>query len=151
MIRIAMWSGPKNLSTAMMYAFAARGDCAVVVEPFYASYLAQTGLEHPMQEVILAAQPTDPKILATSLCGFIRNGLPHFYQKHMTHHMLPDTPREWMHEITHVFLIRHPARVIASYAAKRENPTRRPEADLVTLVRGDRVVLYGPNAAVAER
>jgi len=106
----------------MMYAFVARGDCAVVDEPLYAAYLAQTGLEHPMQEVILAAQPTDPKIIATSLCGSIRNGLPHFYQKHMTHHMLSDTPREWTHEMTHIFLIRYPARVIASYVAKLENP-----------------------------
>ena len=59
-IRIAMWSGPRNLSTAMMYAFAARGDCAVTDEPFYAAYLATTGFDHPMRAEVLASQPRDP-------------------------------------------------------------------------------------------
>ena len=66
-IRIAMWSGPRNLSTAMMYSFAARGDCAVVDEPFYAAYLALSGLPHPMRAEILAAQPNDPAGVAEAL------------------------------------------------------------------------------------
>ncbi len=122
-MRIAAWSGPRNLSTAMMYAFGARGDCAVVDEPFYAAYLAKTGLDHPMKPAILAAQPTDPAEVVQRITGPIPRGRAHFYQKHMTHHMLPDIPRDWMRDMVHVFLIRHPARVIASYAAKRENPT----------------------------
>lgn len=121
-MKIAMWSGPRNLSTAMMYAFAARGDCAVVDEPFYAAYLARTGLEHPMREEILASQPTDPDIVAEGLVGANPGGKPHYYQKHMTHHMVPGMPRDWMAEVVNVFLIRHPARVVASYAAKREGP-----------------------------
>ncbi|AVO37822.1 sulfotransferase family protein [Pukyongiella litopenaei] len=121
-MRIAMWSGPRNLSTAMMYAFAARGDCAVVDEPLYAAYLAQTGLDHPMREAILAAQSADPDRVIGDLLGDIPGGKPHFYQKHMSQHMLPGIDRSWQGQMRNVFLIRHPARVIASYAAKRENP-----------------------------
>jgi len=122
-MRIAMWSGPRNLSTALMYAFAQRGDCAVVDEPFYAAYLAATGIGHPMRAEIVAAGEPDPHRVAAALSGPIPAGRPHFYQKHMTLHLLPGFPRGWMHDCRHVFLIRHPARVVASYAAKREAPT----------------------------
>ena len=121
-MRIAMWSGPRNLSTAMMYAFAARGDCAVVDEPFYAAYLHRTGLDHPMRAEILAAQPTDPAQVVAQLTGSVPGDLPHFYQKHMVHHMVEGVDRGWMREMRNVFLIRHPARVVASYARKREAP-----------------------------
>lgn len=120
-IRIALWSGPRNLSTAMMYAFAARGDCAVTDEPFYAAYLAATGLEHPMRDSVLASQPQDPAQVV--LTGPAPGGQPIWYQKHMTQHMLPEMPLDWMAECRHAFLIRHPARVIASYTRKREQPT----------------------------
>ncbi len=122
-MRIAMWSGPRNLSTAMMYAFGNRGDCAVVDEPFYAAYLALTGLQHPMREDILESQSQDADEVAASLVGQVPAAKPYFYQKHMTQHMIDGVPRDWMREVTNLFLIRHPARVIASYAAKRENPT----------------------------
>jgi len=120
-IRIAMWSGPRNLSTAMMYAFAARGDCDASDEPFYAAYLALTGLAHPMRDQVLASQPDDPAHVR--LTGPAPGGAPIWYQKHMVHHMLPQMPRDWFGQCRHAFLIRHPARVIASYAAKREAPT----------------------------
>ncbi|WP_420396342.1 HAD family hydrolase [Nioella sp.] len=122
-MKIAMWSGPRNLSTAMMYAFGNRADCAVVDEPFYAAYLAKTGLDHPMTTQILAAQPHDPQVVAAALSGPNPDGKPHWYQKHMTQHMIAGVPRLWMRDVVNVFLIRHPARVIASYAAKRENPS----------------------------
>ncbi|WP_116132878.1 HAD family hydrolase [Tropicimonas sp. IMCC34043] len=122
-MRIAMWSGPRNLSTAMMYAFGNRADCAATDEPFYAAYLARTGLDHPMRAEILASQPQDPAEVAAQIMGPIPGGRPHWYQKHMTHHMVPGVPRDWMAEVVNVFLLRHPARVIASYAEKRENPT----------------------------
>ncbi len=122
-MRIAMWSGPRNLSTAMMYAFAARGDCAVSDEPFYAAYLAATGLDHPMRAEILATQDTDPAKVAAACLGTAPDGRPVFYQKHMTHHMIPAFDRSFMRRCANVFLIRHPARVIASYAKKRERPT----------------------------
>lgn len=118
-----MWSGPRNLSTAMMYAFGARGDFAVVDEPFYAAYLVQTGLTHPMREEIIAAQPNDPREVVANLLGPIPGGRPHFYQKHMTQHMIPAIPRGWIGQVTNVFLIRHPARVAASFSAKYDSPT----------------------------
>ncbi|WP_420014150.1 HAD family hydrolase [Tateyamaria sp.] len=119
--RIAMWSGPRNLSTAMMYSFGARGDARVVDEPFYAAYLAATGLDHPMGMQIMASQPMDPADVVKSLFSPVSE--PIFYQKHMTHHMLPDWRMDWLADVKNVFLIRHPARVIASYARKREGPT----------------------------
>ncbi|MEX0283824.1 MAG: HAD family hydrolase [Paracoccaceae bacterium] len=122
-MRIAMWSGPRNLSTAMMYSFASRGDCAVWDEPFYAAYLAITGLQHPLTAEILEAHENDPAEVAAMCAGPIPDGQPHFYLKLMTHHMLDDIPLDWAADYTHVHLIRHPARVISSYSAKRENPT----------------------------
>lgn len=119
--RIAMWSGPRNLSTAMMYSFAARGDSRVADEPFYAAYLAETGADHPMREAVLASQSTDATDVARSLTSPVSE--PIFYQKHMTHHMLPHWSLDWMAQVKNVFLIRHPVRVVASYAAKREAPT----------------------------
>src|SRR5271157_3478903 len=95
-IRIAMWSGPRNISTAMMRAFENRPDTAVVDEPFYAAYLARTGLDHPLRAEVLAAQPTDPNAVVAHLLGPVPGGKPLFYQKHMTHHMLPGFDRDWI-------------------------------------------------------
>jgi len=122
-MRIAMWSGPRNLSTAMMYAFGARDDMAVIDEPFYAAYLAATGLKHPMRAAILESQPSDPDAVVRALTGPIPAERPHFYQKHMCQHMLPGFPRGWMAQVTNVFLVRHPARVIESFGKKYDNPT----------------------------
>ena len=122
-MRIAMWSGPRNLSTAMMYAFGNRPDTAVWDEPFYAAYLAATGLDHPMRAEILKAGDSDPKRIAARCQGPSPGGKSVFYQKHMTHHMLPTFPLDWLENTTSIFLIRRPERVVASYHAKRENPT----------------------------
>jgi len=122
-MKIAMWSGPRNLSTAMMYAFAARGDCAVSDEPFYAAYLSATGIDHPMRAEVIASQPTDPAKVAARCIGPNPDNQPHWYQKHMTLHMIPAFDRGFLRELTNVFLLRHPARVIASYVKKREAPT----------------------------
>jgi hypothetical protein len=78
-MHIAMWSGPRNLSTAMMYAFAARPDFAVMDEPFYAAYLAQTGLDHPMRAEILASQPTETNAVIEQISGTIPGQKPHLY------------------------------------------------------------------------
>jgi hypothetical protein len=121
--RIAMWSGPRNLSTAMMYAFAARGDCAVWDEPFYAAYLDATGIDHPMRDEIIAAHEADPDRVAAACKGPIPGGKALHYQKHMTMHMIAGFDRRWMRACRNVFLIRHPARVVASYARKREGAT----------------------------
>lgn len=122
-MKIAMWSGPRNLSTAMMYAFAARGDCAVSDEPFYAAYLHATGIIHPMRDAVIASQPTDPAKVAAICTGPNPDGQPHWYQKHMTMHMIPAFDRGFLRDLTNVFLLRHPARVIASYVKVREAPT----------------------------
>jgi hypothetical protein len=122
-MKIAMWSGPRNLSTAMMYAFAARGDCAVWDEPFYAPYLAATGADHPMAAEILAAHETDPAVVAAACAGPVPEGRAHWYMKHMPHHMVAGFPLAWAGGCVNVHLIRHPARVIASYAEKRGEMT----------------------------
>ncbi len=131
-MRFAIWSGPRNLSTAMMYSFGARSDFDVMDEPFYAAYLKATGSDHPMATDIIAAHESDPAQVST-LCQ--REGTPHLYMKHMPHHMLPDFPMDWAQDCVHVHLIRHPARVIASYAAKRDAPT----LDDIGFVQQDRI------------
>ena len=114
---IAMWSGPRNLSTAMMRSFGARADCAVMDEPFFAPFLKVTGISHPGRDETLAAHETDP-VKVSSLCT-APVALPFHFQKHMPHHMLPDFPMEWTVNAKHFFLLRHPQRVIASYAKSR--------------------------------
>jgi hypothetical protein len=116
-----MWSGPRNISTAMMRAFENRADCAVVDEPFYAAYLAATGLDHPMREDVLASQPQDWRTVAQALVS--DEPAPVFYQKHMCHHMLPDFGLEWTAACRNAFLIRDPAGVLASYVRKRAEVT----------------------------
>lgn len=118
-MHLAMWSGPRNLSTALMYSFAARGDCAVWDEPFYAAYLAATGIDHPMRDEVIAAGECDPREVARACIGPIPSGLPLYYQKHMTLHMIPAFDRSFMRSCVNVFLIRHPARVVASYSRQR--------------------------------
>jgi hypothetical protein len=121
-MKLAMWSGPRNLSTAMMYAFASRRDFSAIDEPFYAAYLNLTGLQHPMRDQILQAQPQDPYLVVDSLLGPNPDGCQNVYHKHMTQHMIEAIPRDWMLKVTNVFLIRHPARVVASFAKKYPDP-----------------------------
>lgn len=114
-MRLAMWSGPRNLSTAMMYAFGNRADFAAVDEPFYGPYLRMTGLEHPMGDEIKASRPEDADQVQASLLGPIPEGKRHVYHKHMCQHMIPGVPRDFMADCVNVFLLRHPARVVASF------------------------------------
>ncbi|MEM7270518.1 MAG: HAD family hydrolase [Pseudomonadota bacterium] len=123
-IRIAMWSGPRNLSTAMMRSFGARADCFVSDEPFYAHYLSVSGVRHPMQEDILAAHETDPAAVIDHLTGPAAGGQALWYQKHMPQHLYqPGVPRDWLGGMRHALLIRDPAYVAASFDAKRSDPT----------------------------
>jgi hypothetical protein len=122
-IRIAMWSGPRNISTAMMRSFEARGDTAVSDEPFYAAYLERTGIDHPMREEVIASQPRDPSAVANMLLGPVPGNKPIWYQKHMTLHLLEGDGRDWMSHMRNAFLIRNPASVLASYALKRDEVT----------------------------
>lgn len=122
-IRIAMWSGPRNISTAMMRSFENRSDTVVVDEPFYAAFLAETGADHPMRDEVLASQPTRWRDVANALSGPTPTGAAVWYQKHMTHHMLPDFGLDWANGCRNAFLIRAPEAVLASYTLKRENVT----------------------------
>ena len=122
-MRIAMWSGPRNLSTAMMYAFGNRPDFAVWDEPFYAPYLAKTGYDHPIAAEIIAAHESNPEKVAERCLDTIPAQKPHFYMKHMPHHMIDGFPTVWAKECINIHLIRHPARVIASYGVKRSDIT----------------------------
>lgn len=119
-VRIAMWSGPRNISTALMRAWEHRGDCAVSDEPLYAHYLAVTGLDHPAAAEVIAAGDTDlARVTAALTTGPVPGGRPVWYQKHMSHHLLPGMDTAWVHALHNVFLIRDPALVVASYVKSR--------------------------------
>ena len=118
-----MWSGPRNISTAMMRAWENRPDTVVCDEPLYAHYLLKTGLDHPGRDEVIASQPTDWRAVVTTLTGPPPGGKAVFYQKHMTHHLLPGIDRDWLDRVVNCFLIRDPREVLASYARTRSNPT----------------------------
>jgi len=122
-VRIAMWSGPRNISTAMMRAFENRDDCIVSDEPFYAHYLNETGLDHPGREEVIASQPVDWKAVLAHITGPPPQPARFWYQKHMTQHMLPHIDLSWFGGMRHAFLIRDPLAVVGSYAKKRPNVT----------------------------
>jgi hypothetical protein len=122
-VRIAMWSGPRNLSTALLRSFGARADTVVVDEPLYAHYLAVTGLDHPGRQEVMASQPTRWEEAAAALTGPLPTGVGVHYQKHMAHHLLPDIGRTWLSRLSNAFLIRDPAHVVGSYARVRAAPT----------------------------
>ena len=119
-IRIAMWSGPRNISTAMMRAWGNRDDTVVIDEPFYAFYLKATGIQHPGADEVIATSITDWRKIVAYLTEPIPHGKRIFFQKHMTHHLLPEIDREWLGAVTNCFLIRDPREVIGSYIKKRE-------------------------------
>jgi len=122
-VRIAMWSGPRNISTAMMRSFENRPDAAVSEEPFYAAFLKATGIDHPMRAESMASQPTDPRTVVEQILGPVPDGRPIWYQKHMTHHMVEGFPRDWIAGMRNAFLIRAPEDVLLSYIRTRENVT----------------------------
>jgi hypothetical protein len=122
-LRIAMWSGPRNISTAMMRAWENRGDCAVSDEPLYAAYLATTGIDHPMRDEVIAAGDTDWRSVVRALAGPVPGNHPIWYQKHMTHHLLPAMDRAWIGQLANVLLIRDPREVVASYLKARATVT----------------------------
>lgn len=122
-LRIAMWSGPRNISTAMMRAWENREDCVVSDEPLYAAYLDATGLDHPGRDEVIADGETDWHKVVAALTGPIPGARPVWYQKHMSHHLLPGMAVDWVFDLTNVFLIRDPAEVVASYLKSRATVT----------------------------
>lgn len=118
-----MWSGPRCISTAMMRAWESRADCAVWDEPLYAHYLAETGIEHPGRDAIIAAGEVDWRRVVQAMQGPAPDGSPIFFQKHMAHHVLPHMDLSWASALRHVMLIREPAAVVSSYARSRPDLT----------------------------
>ena len=117
-LRLAMWSGPRNVSTAFMRAWENRPDTIVVDEPFYAHYLQVTGLDHPGRDEVVAHHETDWRRVVENLLAPLPDGVEICYQKQMSHHLLPHMGREWLDEVTHAFLIRDPAPMLVSLGEK---------------------------------
>lgn len=123
-LRVAMWSGPRNISTAMMRAWENREDCVVSDEPLYAHYLQATGLDHPGGDEVIAAGDTDWQRVVDALAvGPVPGGQPVWYQKHMSHHLLPGMQLDWIGSLRNVLLIRDPRQVVASYVKSRARVT----------------------------
>lgn len=122
-LRLAMWSGPRNISTAMMRAWENREDCTVVDEPLYAHYLAHTGSDHPAADEVIAQGETDWRKVVANLIGPVPGGTPIWYQKHMSHHLVDHIGRDWIMQLRNVFLIRDPLEVVASYIKSRATVT----------------------------
>lgn len=121
-VRIAMWSGPRNISTAMMRAWENRDDTAVTDEPLYAHYLLATGAPHALREAVIASQDNDWRRVVQTLRGPVPDGRAVWYQKHMTQHVTPDMDLDWLDGLTNAFLIRDPDEVVASFARRRDEP-----------------------------
>src|SRR4051812_30637516 len=121
--RIAMWSAPPNFPPPRMRAGGTPPDPFVCDEPLYAYYLNQTRLDHPDAEGVIAHGETDWREVIAQLTGPVPGGKRIFYQKQMTHHLLPEIERAWLGSVTNCFLIRDPAEVIISYIKKNNDPT----------------------------
>lgn len=118
-----MWSGPRNISTTLLRSWGARADTFVCDEPLYAHYLLASGAPHPGRDEVIAAHETDWRKVADWLTGPVPEGKPVFYQKHMAKHLLPDVGRDWLDSLSHAFLIREPAEMLASFARVVPDPS----------------------------
>lgn len=123
--RIAMWSGPRNVSTAMMRSWGNRSDCGVWDEPLYAHYLTHCRPDHPGIPEIIAAHESDWRKVVDTLLGPIPDGKAIHYQKQMAHHMLPHIDDAWLAGVSNAFLIRDPAEVLLSMSKVMRRVTLR--------------------------
>lgn len=117
-----MWSGPRNISTALMRSWGSRADVAVADEPLYAHYLNATGVAHPGREEVIAAHESDWRKVVSWLSGPVPGGCPIWYQKHMAHHLLPEIDRAWVRGMANCFLVREPRKMLVSLAKVTPNP-----------------------------
>lgn len=117
-----MWSGPRNISTAMLRSWGQRSDTVVCDEPLYAYYLERTKLDHPGATEVIEHHETDPAKVIAWLTGPLPRDRTVFYQKHMAHHLLPDLDRDWLHQLTNCFLIRDPAAMVLSLSKVLPEP-----------------------------
>lgn len=139
-LRLAIWSGPRNISTAMMRSWGNRKDIFVCDEPLYAHYLQATGIDHPGRDEVLARHETDWRKVIAWLTGPVPEGKTIFFQKHMAHHLLPEIDRCWLDKVVHGFLIRDPREMLTSLVKHLPNPrledTGLPQqAELIRWVR----------------
>jgi hypothetical protein len=146
-VRLACWSGPRNISTATMRAWENRPDCEVVDEPLYAWVLATSGLDHPGRADVITAGETEWHRVVDALTGPWPGGPALQYQKHMAHHLLPELPREWIADLRNVLLIRDPAEVVSSYLRSRSSAT--PD-DIGVLQQLELHVQLGPEVPVID-
>lgn len=117
---IQLWSGPRNISTALMYSFAQRKDTTVWDEPLYANYLLRTGIDHPgREETLREHEPDSEKVIQEMLEG--EWGTPVLFNKQMGHH-LTGLRTDWLKDTINIFLIRHPGEVINSFSKVIEKP-----------------------------
>ena len=116
-----MWSGPRNISTALMRSWESRSDTFVIDEPFYAHYLSVTNVDHPGRDEIVQRGETDQSVVSKGLISDIDDSCSIYFQKHMTHHMIPSVGRDWMKDVVNCFLIRNPKDMILSYTKVNSN------------------------------
>ena len=116
-----MWSGPRNISTALMRSWESRSDTFVIDEPFYAHYLSVTNVDHPGRDEIIQNGETDQSVVSKGLISDIDDSCSIYFQKHMTHHMIPSVGRDWMKDVVNCFLIRDPKDMILSYTKVNSN------------------------------
>lgn len=121
--RLAMWSGPRNISTALMRSWENRADCMVIDEPLYGHFLVTTGIDHPGRDEIIDTEETDWRIVVDRLLAPLPPDVGVFYQKQMAHHLTPDVSHDWVASLTNVLLIRDPREVVASYIKSRSDVT----------------------------
>ena len=136
-LSVAMWSGPRNISTAMMRSFGSREDSFVSDEPMYGHFLMKTGISHPMRDEVLKSMSTDFNDLTDYLTGNIPNNRNIWYQKQMTHHILESDNLSWVKKLKNTFLIRHPKDVMLSYMEKFDL-----EEELIGFQQQDRIYRY---------
>ena len=117
---VACWSGPRNISTALMRSWSSRKDTYVTDEPFYAYYLKETQINHPMHEKIINHYLSDYDEIVNHLINVTPNEKNIWYQKHMAHHLIDLSKIDWIKKCENCILLRHPKEVISSYTAKNK-------------------------------
>lgn len=119
---IAMWSGPRNISTAMMRSWGARGDTLVIDEPLYAHYLATTGIDHPGAKEVIEVGESDLSVVIEQMAAPPPEPFEFVYQKHMAHHLLPGMVLDWVGHLTNALLVREPREMLTSLLQVLPNP-----------------------------
>lgn len=147
--RICLWSGPRNVSTALMYSFAQRSDCRVFDEPLYAHYLRHTDADeyHPGAEDILATMENDGEKVVEMMMG--PHEKPVVFFKHMTHHLF-ELKLDFLKDCIHVILTRDPREMLVSFDKVIPNPTMQDVGYEAHLMLMDQLERIGEKAIVID-